>query len=74
MYELRLNSQQKQKFVNVARYRLAERKKTFKDLAEEINRPVNSVYCFFNNNQRTNRFIAAEIAKSLGMNQEDWRV
>lgn len=74
MYELKLSKVQKQKFVNVARYRLAERKKTFKDLAEEINRPVNSVYCFFNNNQRTNRFIAAEIARALEMKQEDWRV
>ncbi len=74
MYELRLQPSEKQKFVNVARYRLSKRGMTLKDLADEIGRPVNSVYGFFNNyKKKPNRFIAAEIANTLDMTQADWR-
>lgn len=74
MYELRLVASSKQKFVDVARHRLADRNMTLKDLADEIGRPVNSVYGFFNSyKKKPNRFIAAEIANALNMKQEDWR-
>lgn len=74
MYELKLSPSAKQKFVNVARHRLSVRKMTLKDLADEIGRPVNSVYGFFNNyKKKPNRFIAAEIANVLNMTQADWR-
>lgn len=74
MYELRLRPAEKQKFVNVARHRLASKGMTLKDLADEIGRPVNSVYGFFNSYKtKPNRFIAAEIANTLDMTQADWR-
>ena len=74
MYELRLNPREKMAFVNVARYRLADRKMTIKDLAVQIDRPVNTVYGFFNSYQKKpNRFLAAEIARVLEMEPNDWR-
>ena len=77
MYELRLTRQQKDRFVNVARNRLVQRKMTLKDLAEQIERPVNSVYGFFNSSkshQKPNKFLAAEIANALEMESRDWSV
>lgn len=74
MYELRLTKTEKQKFVDVARYRLHKRGMTLKDLADEVGRPVNSVYGFFNSYQKKpNRFLAAEIARVLEMQSKDWR-
>jgi hypothetical protein len=74
MYELRLSPSEKEKFVNVARYRLYNRNMTLKDLAAKIDRPVNSVYGFFNSyKKKPNRFLAAEIANALNMKQSDWR-
>ncbi len=72
MYELKLSKQAKQKFVNVVRYRLAEREWTLKDLAKHINRPVNTVYNFMSHDVKPNRFLAAEIATALDMKQSDW--
>ena len=74
MYELRLSKTEKQKFVNVARYRLAHKNMKFTDLATQIGRPVNSVYGFFNNyKKKPNRFLAAEIARVLETEPKDWR-
>ena len=73
MYELRLTKNQKQKFVNVVRYRLAHNDMTLKDLAEQIGRPVNTVYNFMSHDNRANRFLAAEIAEKLEMKPEEWR-
>ena len=72
MYELRLSKRQKEKFVDVVRYRLIHQDMNFKDLAEKVNRPVNTIYDFMNHNDRSNRFLAAEIAEVLHMTQKDW--
>ena len=74
MYELNISKQSKQKFISVARHRLADRNMTIKDLAEKIGRTVNSVYGFFNSYQtKPNRFLAAEIATALNIQSKDWR-
>lgn len=72
MYELRLNNVTKQKFVASAKNKLSERGMTIRDLAKQIGRPVNSLYCFFSNDKKQNKFVAAEIANALEMKREDW--
>lgn len=74
LYEILLNKSEREKFMLVAKIKMIEKGWSAKDLAEEIDRPVSSVYNFFSNKKRINRFLAAEIADALDMVQSEWRV
>lgn len=73
MYELILKGEQRIKFKAEAKKRLEVKGWDMKVLASEIGRPVNTVYKFFSNSSKSNRFVAAEIAKVLDMKPKDWR-
>lgn len=73
MYEIRLTGPARQRFIAVAKERMKEKKMKMGDLAKQLDRPINSVYNFFSNANRPNRFIAAEIAEFLEIKPEDWR-
>ena len=68
MYEVKLTPKSRKRFIATARSRMSARGWSMKDLAKEMDRPVNSVYSFFSHDSRSNRFLAAEIAKALDIN------
>lgn len=68
MYEIKLTPKSRKRFIATARRRMIARGWNMKDLAKEMDRPVSSVYSFFSNDSRSNRFLAAEIAKALDIN------
>ncbi len=72
MYEVRLKQNTKKQFVALARRKMKAKGWSVADLAAAINRPVSTVYSFFSHYDRDNRFIAAEIAKALGINPKRW--
>lgn len=74
MYELNLTGDARDRFKKIAKDRMKEQGITMGDLADKIGRPVNSLYGFFNSYQKKpNRFLAAEIARTLDIKQKDWR-
>ena len=68
MYEVKLTPKSRKQFIATARSRMSARGWNMNDLAKAINRPGNSVYSFFSHDSRSNRFLAAEIAKALDIN------
>ena len=73
-YELRLTKEQKKRFVMVAKSRLKERGMYYSDLANAINYSCGSVKEFLSDkSEKTNRFIAAQIADELEIKAKDYR-
>ena len=68
MYEVRLDNQER--FLEVARERMKEKGWNIKVLSAEIGRPIASVYGFFSKKNKS-RFIAAEIALALDIEEGD---
>ena len=66
MYELKEDVD----FVSIVRERMQEKGWNEKNLAEEIGRPCSSVYGFFSKKNKS-RFLAAEIALALGIEEGD---
>lgn len=73
MYEVNLYGKNRERFKAAVKKKMEEQRISYKELAEKINRPVNSIYCFMNDDRRPNRFLAAEIAEALDIKQRDWR-
>lgn len=72
MYELTLTGAARERFKQLAKERMQDQGISMKDLADKIERPVNSIYGFFNSYQKkTNRFLAAEIANALGIERSE---
>ena len=72
-YEIRLNPQQKIRFLDVARKRMSEKEISVATLAKRAGYSKSSVYQFFNDPEIQNRFLAAKIAHVLDIRREDWR-
>lgn len=68
MYEVKLTPKSRKQFIATVHKKMNARGWKMKDLAEAIDRPVKSVYNFFYDRSKQNRFIAAEIAKALDIN------
>ena len=73
-YELKLTKEQKKRFVVVVKSRLKERGMIYSDLANAINYSCGSVKEFLSDkSEKTNRFIAAQIANELNIKKEDYK-
>lgn len=72
-YEIRLNPQQKIRFLDVARKRMSEKEINIATLAKKAGYSKSSVYQFFNDPEIQNRFLAAKIAHILDIRREEWR-
>ena len=72
-YEIRLNPQQKIRFLDVAKKRMGEKEINIATLAKKAGYSKSSVYQFFNDPEIQNRFLAAKIAHILDIRREEWR-
>lgn len=72
-YEIRLNPQQKRRFLDVAKKQMGENEISIATLAKKAGYSKSSVYQFFNDPEIQNRFLAAKIAHVLDIRREDWR-
>lgn len=70
-YELNLTPEEKEVFISEVKYQMRLRRWRVKDLADAIGYKPSSVYQFLSNPKVKNRFLAAEIADKLHI--EDWR-
>lgn len=73
MIEVVLSRKEYVKFTAEAKKRMYIKGWDMSDLAEHVNRPVNSVRIFFSQKRKPSRFLAAEIAKALEMELKDWK-
>ena len=72
-YEIRLNPQQKRRFLDVAKKRMGENEISIATLAKKAGYSKSSVYQFFNDPEIQNRVLAAKIARVLDFCRGDWR-
>lgn len=73
MIEIVLTREEYVNFTAEAKKRMRIKGWSAKVLAKKIGRPVESVYMFFSPNNKPSRFLAAEIANALEMEQKDWQ-
>lgn len=69
-YELNLTTEEKKVFIGMVKHRMQQRRWKVKDLADAIGYKPSSVYQFLSNPKVKNRFLTAEIADKLHI--EDW--
>lgn len=72
-YSLRMDQIEKTKFVMVVKRLLRKHNMTMKDLAEELNMPLGSIYNFMSLRESKQRgFTAAAIANYFKISRKDW--
>ena len=69
-YELNLTPEEKKIFIGMVKHQMRLKQWRVKDLADAIGYKPSSVYQFLSNPKVKNRFLAAEIADKLHI--EDW--
>ena len=75
MRELKLNSREHKKFLEVVEQKISEENMSYEDLADEIGVAVHSIYNFRSDTTRNpSRYLAAKIATRLNIKPKDYRV